>query len=231
MKKIINPCHTPDGNVFCEINFNDARLSITGVVGPMPNGNARGACGQINMSFAESYPEETRTYSEGWTPELFAAFLAVWDKWHLNDMRAGCPHQRELWNTAKELTVTRYTWGPSFHAARRAVEDATATPEEYQHYQTMKTRVYMVTIGMDTPKYETPEIGELLAGGWAKVEKTETKTAGWVSPLKHPEGLLSKPCPVCRYAYGSAWGKETVPDEVLTFLESLPETTKTPAWV
>ena len=231
MKKIVNPCRTSDGNVFCEITFTDGKLSISGVIGPKANGDARGGCGQINMSFRESYPEDKRTYTEGWDADLFQKFLSTWDQWHLNDMRAGCQHQRKDWNTGAPVVVTRYTWGPSFHAARKAVEDATATPEEYAAYQTVKARVYAVTMGFDCPKYETPEVGELLAAGMVRTEKVGVKTAGWVSHREHPDGLLSKPCPVCRYKYGSAWLKEDVPEDVITFLESLPDSTLTPAWV
>jgi hypothetical protein len=57
------------------------------------------------------------------------------------------------------------------------------------------------------------------------------KAAGWVTPDEHPEGLLAKPCPVCGYKYGTAWNKESVPEDVLAWLRSLPDTEITPAWV
>ena len=231
MNKIINPCRTKDGSVFCEIKFADGKLSISGVIGPMRGGNARGGCEQINMRFAESYPEGARTYTEGWSSELFGRFLKTWDRWHLNDMRAGCEHQRKDWLPEWKLSLTHYTWGPSFNTLRLRVERAEATAEEYQTYQAMKTRVYAVTVASGGPKYGTPEVLDLLAGGWIKAEKTETKAAGWVTPAEHPNGLLTKPCPVCGYKYGSAWTKEEVPPEVLAFLESLPVSTITPAWV
>ena len=229
MNKIINPCWTKDGSVFCEIKLKDGRLSISGVIGPQHNGNARGGCGQINMSFAEYCPETTRTYTKGWTPELFGRFLETWDRWHLNDMRPGCEHQR-TWGTGEKITLTYYTWGPSFNALRLRVERAEATAEEYHTYQAMKARVYAVIVG-GGPKYETPEVKDLLAGEWIKPEKTGTKTAGWVTPAEHPNGLLTKPCPVCGYKYGTAWLKEEVPPDVITFLESLPVSTIIPAWV
>ena len=231
MKKIINPCRTKDGNVFCEITFEDGKLSIHGVVGPKVNGDAWGGYGQINISFAGSYPDPT--FTPPWTRELLDRFMSTWDQWHLNNMRAGCEHQRSNpeWDTTKTVIVTRYTWGPAFHTMRRAVENATATAEEYAAYQTMKARVYAVTMGFDCPKHETPEIGELLALGMVAIEKTETKTAGWVSHTEPPDGLLSKPCPVCGYKYGSAWLKEDVPADVIAFLEGLPDSTLTPSWV
>jgi len=138
----------------------------------------------------------------------------VWARWHLNDMRPGCEHQRE-WNTDKPIEITRYTWGPAFHALRRQVEDGAAEADEYQEYRAIKTKVYAVTMGLKAPKWETPEIKELLALEMVKVEKTETKTAGWIHPEEHPEGLLCRPCPDCGYKYGSSWVFEEIPAEIL----------------
>jgi hypothetical protein len=59
----------------------------------------------------------------------------------------------------------------------------------------------------------------------------ETKTAGWVTPDEHPEGILTKACPVCGYKYGSAWLKRPVPQETLDWLRELPDTKVKPAWV
>jgi len=50
--------------------------------------------------------------------------------------------------------------------------------------------------------------------------------AGWVYPAEHHKGVLCKPCPECGYKYGSEWKTEPVPNNVLEFLASLPETTK-----
>ena len=60
---------------------------------------------------------------------------------------------------------------------------------------------------------------------------TEEKALGWLKPEEHPEGILGKPCPVCGYKYGTSWLREEVPEDVLQFLYSLPNTTKQPAWV
>lgn len=38
-------------------------------------------------------------------------------------------------------------------------------------------------------------------------------------------------CPTCGYKIGSQWLKSDIPMEVIAFLESLPETDRTPAWV
>ena len=84
---------TPSGYVYVTIRYSDdGRLSLTGVVGPQANGNCRGSCGQIRQ------PNLIR-YEEGWDAASVAHLFVIWERWHLNDMRAGCAHQRALgWN-------------------------------------------------------------------------------------------------------------------------------------
>lgn len=146
--------------------------------------------------------------------------LSIWQRWHLNDLRAGCEHQRTAWNTAEQLTLTSYTWGTRFHTARRAAEDGSMSAADYANYQHITQRVHAVTIGTDTPKTTTPEIAALLAEEWIKPEKTETKTAGWVTPIEHPQGLLGKPCETCGYRYGHAWQYEPLPADILAEVRS-----------
>lgn len=76
-------------NVFCSIKYADGKLSISGVVGPMSNGDCRGSCGQINMGLD---PADV-TPAAGWTLDTLKRFLEVWNAWHLNDMQAGTPRQ------------------------------------------------------------------------------------------------------------------------------------------
>ncbi|KKK83807.1 hypothetical protein LCGC14_2789720, partial [marine sediment metagenome] len=40
----------------------------------------------------------------------------------------------------------------------------------------------------------------------------------WITRKEHPFGLLSYPCPVCGYKYGSAWLYEPLPQDVIDFL-------------
>lgn len=58
-------------SVFCQIEFKDGRLSITGVEGPRPNGNAIGGCGQIVGRIAEA-PAGLWNWAPGWTPLLLS---------------------------------------------------------------------------------------------------------------------------------------------------------------
>jgi hypothetical protein len=80
-------------SVFCKIEYKEengkGHLSITGVVGPKGNGNAWGSCGQIVEDLAQ-----VDAFAPGWDQEKVQKFIAIWNKWHLNDMRAGCEHQK-----------------------------------------------------------------------------------------------------------------------------------------
>ncbi len=181
MTRIVNPGtamgYTRKGSpiharMFCEISYTDGKLSITGVVGPTRGGNAHGGFGQIVGT-------EVLDFTPGWDAELLARFYEVWHRWHLNDMRAGCEHQRAAgWD-------------------KRPIN----------------------------PDKPLNAYGEHVKG------HTTWNMLTWIKRSEHPEGLLCEPCPECGYKYGTAWLSEPVPDDVLAFLESLPETTVTPAWV
>ena len=97
IEKIIHPLTQRDRQgrlnipVFCKIIYDDGRLSITGVEGPLRNGDAKGGCGQIDKHIKGDHGHRL---SSGWSKEMLDTFIAVWKEWHLNDMRAGCEHQR-----------------------------------------------------------------------------------------------------------------------------------------
>lgn len=79
-----------DGRVFITVRVEGdgpgRRLSICGVEGPKGNGDARGSCGQIGI----------RSDYEAVPGIDLPRIKAIWDRWHLNDMRAGDPVQ-EAW--------------------------------------------------------------------------------------------------------------------------------------
>lgn len=84
---------TDDGGFYvtCQWHWNNNQneLSLTGVIGPKANGDARGSCGQTGV------PEIIK-YAEGWDAESAAKLAEIWKRWHLNGMRAGSPNQ-EAW--------------------------------------------------------------------------------------------------------------------------------------
>lgn len=80
-------------DLFVKIEVRDSAdgpvLSITGVVGPKRNGDAIGSCGQCVDSLAD-----VDAFAPGWDADKAAELRSVWERWHLNNMRAGCEHQR-----------------------------------------------------------------------------------------------------------------------------------------
>ena len=101
------PINNRRGDVYCKVEFKDDKLSISGVIAPLPNGNALGGCGQIDMEFEHRNPADNDKryadnlimaddikFAKGWDKEKRFDFLEVWKNWHLNDMQAGCEHQR-----------------------------------------------------------------------------------------------------------------------------------------
>jgi hypothetical protein len=148
--------------------------------------------------------------------EKIARLVEVWDRWHLNDMRPGCEHQRE-WDTREKIQLVTYRLKDDTlleqHAIRRnwtkrLERGATvlATEDELR----IVAMPWEIKRGDDRPAPE-PD--------YYKEHGRETKTAGWVRPEEHPRGLLCKPCPTCGYKYGSAWKYEPLPADVVKFLE------------
>jgi len=91
--------------VFADIRFDGRRLSISAVVGPMANGDCRGSCGQCVGSVREC------ELAAEWTEDMRTRLVEVWERWHLNDMRAGCEHQRALGWTNENMSQPCPTCG------------------------------------------------------------------------------------------------------------------------
>ena len=85
----------PMSRFFVEVKFSGGdkpRLSITAVDGPRPNGNCSGSCGQCSGELLDFSRPSRAPFTDDDRKKLYDA----WGQWHLNDMRAGCEHQREL---------------------------------------------------------------------------------------------------------------------------------------
>ena len=230
------------GNIFITAEITEGKLSISGVIGPLRNGNAKGGCGQIDMEFTHRNPAQndnqyhnlTRPqdieFAPGWNAEKWLDLLGIWHEWHLNDMKPGCEHQRRDWDTSKELCIVTYRLTDEVlkeqnHIKAEAMKglENVGQVKLTEHDQ----RILALPWEMKRP------VESALSVDLVKVynEKSrETKTAGWVYETDHPGGLLSKPCPVCGYKYGTSWLKVELPQDVIDFINALPETDIQPAW-
>ena len=100
MRKIVYPIQIQclDGifrNVKVSISFKESRLSIVGTSPIMR--------GQIKEYLENLDPKDYRLCS-GWTEEMYRRLLDIWERWHLNDMRECCFHQRRMgWNRDEHL--------------------------------------------------------------------------------------------------------------------------------
>lgn len=163
LDKVVRLGRSDSGDIFCHIQIKEGRLSICGVEGPWSNGNCKGSCGQIDMHLRDA--QSTIELAPAWTSEMLAKFFEVWERWHLNDMRAGSAEQ-EAWLRQNPIPKEEYAYPKS-------------------HFE--------------------------VAGGKLAEAGLNPDSTG--------------------YKYGHAWKTEALPDDVVEFLASLPDTDKTPAWL
>jgi hypothetical protein len=234
--RVLNPAVGTYGRVFVKVEWDGKRLSITGVEGPLSNGDAKGSCGQIICGYTDYDARGHAALNslkpcEGWTHETIRQLFDAWDRWHLNHMRAGCEHQRAF-DTTRQVEVVSYKLTHEAmqlrDSTRRAAADAALAGEPFN--PTAQARALAELTDWFKSRYAPPDADSPLSGCY-EVDKREMKAIGSTYPSEHPDGVLTKPCEVCGYKYGSAWLHEDVPADVLAMLQALPETTVTPAWV
>jgi hypothetical protein len=95
-------------SVYINAEIKEGVLTISGVIGPLRSGNCRGSCGQIDTNFkhrneedndprtTEPIPPEAFKFAKGWDKTKWLDLLDIWKRWHLNDLKAECEHQRIL---------------------------------------------------------------------------------------------------------------------------------------
>lgn len=243
MRKIINPCkclvYTSTGreemrNAFVKIEYKDSRLSICGVVAPMRNGNCLGSAGQCTEEIRGGEP------TDEWTREMLDKLCDIWDRWHLNDMRPYCEHQKELgWDKQSQEKVKITKWDVTREARDKAKDAEKRALECLKNGETFiptSEETMYANVGYGVTTYndelpEHPEFYEFKEKDCLGHSNVEYKTRGWIRCTEHELGLLTKECPVCGYKYGTSWKMEEIPSDVIEWLESLPETKIQPAWV
>lgn len=247
INKVVNPCSVMVYRdvykeerpypAFAKVLYDGKRLSITGVVGPRNNGDCWGSAGQCVDSIKNGIVN-----APDWDSEMLKKFCEIWEHHHLNDMRPYCPHQKELgWDKLahKDVEIYHYRLTTDGLNKRNKAESAaikalhsgeTFTPSEEQVFYSN------LPYSLDVYKKELEDKYKGLYAPKKPIYPGDTgyiehKKLGWLHPEEHPDGILTKPCPVCGYKYGTSWLTEEVPEDVLSWLSELPETKKTPAWV
>lgn len=238
--KIISPCmceiplRKKPARAFVRIEYKDGKLSMVGSIGPTYNGGCY-AGGQCHEEIREGKPTDL------WDEEMLQKLCDIWQKWHLNDLRPYCEHQKQLgWDKVakQEVFIYHYTLTKDAiykqYKAEQAAKEAlkqgiTWTPSEEQiMYANLKYSIATPEplSGPLEPFYEPQKA--LWPGAAGAVE---VNTLGWLNTEEHPEGLVGRPCPVCGYEYGTDWKTEPVPEDVIEWLFYLPEASvKHPYW-
>lgn len=227
-------------DIFCKIEYRDKgkdgkfELSISGVIGPKSNGDALGGCGQIDMSLDVAAISPAPQWSKTKIKEL----LKVWGRWHLNDMNAATADMKAAgWDKLASKEIFKYSFARTdeAHKEREQLEralidagiDGVLCPLNDRQKRLLKSERWTTIYDYTQP--EPPEFMELQTDYRTKEPKIEKTTLGWTNTKEHKDGLLGRE--LNGFAYGSAWYYEAVPVEVLEWLQSLPDTDKTPAWV
>lgn len=92
-KKMVNPGKISDHNILVEIEWDGNRLSMCGTITSTDDdGSSVGWQIQDDLKRLQNSIQ----YHPGWDRDVMEKFLDIWYQWHLNDLRAGCRHQRDL---------------------------------------------------------------------------------------------------------------------------------------
>lgn len=249
INKIINPCkckvyttteNKVSKNAFAKIEYDGKCLSISGVIAPLANGNCLGSAGQCVDEIREGIP------TDEWTTEMLKKFCDIWDKWHLNDMRPYCEHMKELgWIEHISDKIKIETWTLTNDAIKmkeNAKNRALDCLRNGQVFRPTKDETVYANMEYSIKVYNNEDIsykyGKLYRDAYELKKRdclghpnTEYKTRNWISYQDHKLGFIGRPCPVCGYKYGSSWKIEEVPQDVIEWLNNLPETKVTPAWI
>ena len=212
--------------IYCQITWDGRRLSITGVEGPRLDGDCYGSSGQIVMH--RPMPE---TFADGWSAEQVNKFYDMWDRWHRNDMRAGCEHQRASWPKGEQVTLVTYQLTTeALREQNRLKDQAMKSLKDTGHAVIQADQQHLLNLKWQITLPEGQALPVDLAEFYQE-KKRETKNTTSLRPDEHPKGLLCKPCEVCGYKWGSSWLHEDVPQDVIDYFRGLPDSPRTPAWI
>lgn len=222
-EKVVRPGEVAleDGQIvdlFCKIVFKDGTLSITGIEGSKH-------CGQI-LDLIDKQYIKSMSFAEGWDSHTLKAFLHIWNKWHLNHLIPACEHQRELGWKGKKVEMLEYGLNSQIRTEKFRIKesilqdvinaDIIRIRKEAKEILSLEDSI---TLPAEVPLPEHLQKYYRVCGRkWANT--------AFLYPSEHPEGILRKPCPVCGYEYGTAWHKVEIPNNVISFLQNLPDADK-----
>lgn len=145
---------------------------------------------------------------------VFIEIFRLWNLYHLNDMHPDCEHQRAdiAFQQQKQQQIIVYKWlhlHDEIAKEKRSVTEFIKTELTTHGTVTLNNRQHFLYNLEDCIYNHVGEYDKTLYSH--KDNEIEYKTLNWISVNEHEKGLLSKPCPVCGYKYGSSWIYAPIP--------------------
>lgn len=204
---------SPDRNkVVVNIEWREGRLSVTGDVYQQARDAGGGQCQDVLARLCPDDPKVKRV-------------VEVWNRWHLNDMRAGCEHQR-----AQNWRSCPGHYGDPQDRQREHCGNTAARRKKREEEWSKKTwplgHPFCITpkhlerSGMLLDPRAAP-CGICLQEYDAHLTELDRLAPDKPkSPYYCDYDRLNEPCPVCGYKFGSEWLREEVPQEILDEIAS-----------
>lgn len=146
--------------------------------------------------------------------------VKLWKAWHLNDMQAGCEHQRANWDTDNKLTIETYTLKTDIWIKQRDLKDKLM--EELKVKKAVAiTDSQCALLSAENIDIKIEKGEKAPSKKYYELKDTEEKDAHWASYPEFKNGLLSKPCEVCGYKYGTEWKTAQIPTEAVKEINSI----------
>lgn len=216
-KIVVHPCDLYDEYykkwipIFCKIEFTGGNLSISGVIGPKRDGNAYGGCGQIDMEFDHKNKEDN---DSRYSNPIKAEDLKFSDGWNKTKWYKFL----EIWkhyhlNNMKSACEHQEKFGWNYESHRGMFIEAKNAKRQDEYNEVIAL--------LETSPQDYEVEGEY-------GERYKLSDDGKL--LKYDE-FHGHHCPICGYSIGSSWLRREIPQDVIEFLNSLPDTDQKPAWV
>ena len=151
--------------------------------------------------------------------KMFLEVYKFWQKYHLNNMNADCIHGRNEKLAKKELEIKRYVLKSGISKRQDYIkENVFKRLNEGNQAFINEEEKMILGLSYDIECEELPT--KLLQ--YYDYKSSETKTAGWEECTAYiPNGVLSKPCPVCQYKYGTSWNFREIPKKDLKRIQEI----------
>lgn len=145
----------------------------------------------------------------------FNEIFRLWKLYHLNDMHPECEHQAAAgWRETAKESVPLYTFTMTTDAIREQNSIKNAVLQAAINGESLRlSKNKRLVLALDYSITSHTETLPQPSAPYYKLKSTEIKSLGWLSESEHPRGILSRPCPVCGYKYGTSWVYFPIPEE------------------